>query len=167
MTAKKNPEWAIPENFLEEFAKTEFVVDASHDEHHEAWWKWSQVYLVPWEEVSRGYASRIGTVAGRPITASVLWAWIDYHLVAFVEGVSQLVDHEMLDEWKDAVFPCLGGGTARRERHADMANFGHCISFCVGPGGTPRSWNDVRDLVAPEQDTSWHGPTARRRRGAR
>lgn len=165
MTAKKNPEWAIPEHFLEEFAKTEFVVDASHDESHQAWWKWSQVYRVPWEDVSRWYGAEIGRVDGRPITASVVWAWVDYHLVAFVEGVSQLVDHAMLDEWKNAVFPCLRGGAKRRERHCNMANFGHAISFCTGPGGTPRTWREVRDLVG-EQDTSWHGPAALRRRGA-
>ena len=162
MTSPKQPQWAAPD--VPEFALTEFVVDATDDEMHQAWWKWSQVHLVPWEEVLRGYSVEIGKVANRPVVVCVIWAWINGHCVAFVEGVSALVDHTLIEAWQRAVFPCLGLGGERR--HSNMTNFGHAIAFCMSDEPIPRDHNMIKALLGRAQDTSWHGPAAKKRRGA-
>ncbi len=136
--------WTIPAD--PRFTETEFVVDATSAEAFLLWERWSDVYRVPWTDESRGMHTQIGTVDGRPICVSVSWAFIATKRVAFVDGVSQLVDYRMVDNWQRATFPCL----AKHGRHSDVTNFGHVISGIrdmVGFDIVRRSFDEVERLL--------------------
>lgn len=119
MTRKK---WATPDD--PRFAKTECVVDATHEESFNLWFRWAEFYRVPWEQDTRGWMGQIGTVDKRPIVASVFWNMVGPSRVAFVEMTSQLADYEMMEQWERAVFPCM----STFGRHANAANFGNILS---------------------------------------
>jgi hypothetical protein len=61
--------------------------------------------VVAWKEQSRGEWRQIGDIAGRPICVAVAYAEINGVRVAFVEGISQLVDYKMIDEWVEREMP--------------------------------------------------------------
>lgn len=127
MTKKEKSIWE-PEPDLR-FRTTEYVVDATHSESHELWYKYHMIMGVKFEQDSMGMWREIGMVDGRPICVSVFWFIIeDLFRVAFVEGTSQLVDYEMVDRWQRQAFYCLRQPNRMYRRHSDVANFGHVIS---------------------------------------
>lgn len=61
----------------------------------------------------------------QPINISLSWAWIDDQLVCFWYACSQLVDHQMIEQWFDQNFHQTHDG-GRRSR-TDHQNFDNCI----------------------------------------
>lgn len=125
MSKKKEPKWdPIPDL---RFHTTEYVVDATHDEAFMFWQRWSEQYGVKMEQDNLGYWTQIGKRDGDPICVSVYW-WIieDLFRVAFIEGTSLLVDHDMIRRWEESVFRCMSEpGTGGR--HSNAANFTHVL----------------------------------------
>jgi hypothetical protein len=115
-------DWTIPPD--PRFTGTEYVVDATHEEAFNLWWRFHSHWGVPWEDEPFGFSATIGEIAGRPVAVSVFWCTILGRRIAFIEGTSQLVDYKMIEEWQRAVFPCL----KHHGRHSDAANFGNIVS---------------------------------------
>ena len=121
---KKKPKWVVPGDMR--FHTTEYVVDATGEEYHQIWYRWSEQLGVKFDQDMMGYAAQIGTIDNRPITVSVFWYVVeDLFRVAFVDGVSQLVDYKMISDWEETVFRCL---REEHSRHSNATNFGHVVS---------------------------------------
>lgn len=125
------------------FVQTEYVVDATSCEQHMLWEKFHQHYRVPWDDVSLGLMTTIGMISGRPVCVQVSWAFIATKRVAFLYPTSQLVDYEMVDAWRRAVFPNC-------KSHSDSTNFGNVVSDigrAVGMDLIRRTPDDVWKLL--------------------
>lgn len=125
------------------FTATEYVVDATYQENHNLWWQWAEHYGVPWDAESRGFHAQIGEVAGRPICVEVWWVLIDGVRIAFVDGTSALVDHALIEQWQHQVFPCRA-----HMRHADVANFGHVLTYVRSRTGRDPIRRDMKAVNA-------------------
>lgn len=66
-----------------------------------------------------GHWLQIGTVDERPICVSIFYAVLNGKKVMFYEGISQLVDHEMIETWRNRYEGEAG--------HCNAANFHHCM----------------------------------------
>lgn len=89
---------------------------------HDIWAKYADQWGLDWREESMGMGPiTIGHVADRPICVTVWWAHIGTKRVAFVEGTSQLVDYEMLEDWSREVFP-------NAKAWSNKTNFGNLVS---------------------------------------
>jgi hypothetical protein len=73
---------------------------------------WRNIYGPPFikfkgyniTQLNPGYINTIGNLDDRPITICIFWFLIEGHLVACYEGTSQLVDHNMIEEWLNKTF---------------------------------------------------------------
>lgn len=54
---------------------------------------------INWKEISVGTSSQIGELDNRPVCICVFFADIEGRRVGFYEGISQVVDHKMIEEW--------------------------------------------------------------------
>ena len=108
-----------------DFADVEFCIDGdSSDTPFLLWREWHDA--LRWEQVNPGFSCQIGSgrnVAGKemPVCVYVTYARLDGHLVAFVCGVSALVDHDAVDEWRRKTFENAKGVE-------DPLNFHNCLS---------------------------------------
>jgi hypothetical protein len=107
------------------FAATEYVVMASGEEANAFWLRWNTI--IPIDSQPSGLMTTIGSLAGYPITADVIWHQIAGKLVAFVGSSSRVVDYTMLDEWVTEVFPCVKW----RHRKTDISNVNHMVAEVV------------------------------------
>lgn len=110
------------------FEHTDYVVDDV--DYHGLWEKWHYQWGIPFEQDFMGAWRQIGVVADRPICVNVFWYFVggdgkDFpgFRVAVVEPTSQLVDHKMIEEWEEAVFPCMKKGY----RHSNGDNFHNLV----------------------------------------
>lgn len=123
-TAKLNP---VSETDRELFKDVVFLVEATHDEQHNLWERWHyrpnpeypDIFVKDWKQVMSGHWVQIGTVDGRPICVSLFYAILNGKKVMFYEGISQLVDHEMIERWRNRYEGNAG--------HCNAANFHHCM----------------------------------------
>jgi hypothetical protein len=110
---------------------TAFVVEATSEELMGLWLEWAEEAKlhgcgspgsrrIAWEQISLGYHETIGTLGGMPVAVSVTFARVLGRVVAFYEGVSQVVDHRLVRAWADKAFPASKG-------HCNAANFHHCV----------------------------------------
>lgn len=127
------------------FSQTEYVVDASHEECFNVWYRWSYIHGLEMEQDMRGHVVTIGHVDERPICVTVFWYVVAGYRVAFVEGSSELVDYKMVDNWQRAVFPCLRNNLYHN-RHSNATNFGNIVSSIRGRRDAP-----MRDFHAVER----------------
>jgi hypothetical protein len=115
------------------FKTTDYVVD--NIDSHALWERWSHRYGVEFEQDNPGFCASIGEIDKRPIAVTVFWNLVGGNKltgfpgfrVAVVEGTSQLVDYEMIEEWEKAVFPCLRKRDGMRNRHSNGSNFGNLV----------------------------------------
>lgn len=97
-------DWAIPPDFR--FTETEYLCrPCEHEQAHELWFRWHQIYGIPWTQDSRGQIMQIGKIDNRPICADVSWIFVVTKRVALVGMSSQLADYAMLEGWCSKVFP--------------------------------------------------------------
>lgn len=82
------------------------LVEATHTEKFFIWKEWSTESewnpdwsKVEWKDISIGTSPQIGEINNRPICVCVFFAEIEGRRVGFYEGISQLVDHKMIEEW--------------------------------------------------------------------
>jgi hypothetical protein len=115
--------WVPQGDDADVFKDVVYLVEANSNEQHELWYQWYHEprygTKVDWEQVYRGVAVTIGTVDKRPVVVSVTYALIEGQRVMFYYGCSQVVDHQMIDDWMTH----YAKGVPRR----DAQNFGHCI----------------------------------------
>lgn len=131
------------------FKTTDYVVDATGAEQFDIWWKWHHMYGLPYDgrQDRSGYHFEIGKVADRPVCVSVSWEIYAGMRVAFIDGVSQLVDHEMIEAWTHEVFPCL----KKSRRHSDAMNFGNIVGDIRSRLEAKGGGIALRDPIAVEQ----------------
>ncbi len=114
----------------EYFKDVVFTVEATHFEQYSLWMIYHNHDVgfgkVGWVEGDRGHGVSIGRISRRPVVVSLNYAWIDGHRVCFYYGCSQLVDHEMVDEWMEARTDHIVTPD-RRPATCDAMNFGHCL----------------------------------------
>src|SRR5690348_7087555 len=86
--------------------ETQFVVEATHNESHLLWEKFSTESLYKtelnkykWDQISPGYMVQVGEFHGFPVNISCFWFRINGVLVMFYEANSRVVDHEMIEKW--------------------------------------------------------------------
>jgi hypothetical protein len=107
-----NVVWLICASSEEEFTLWRyFASDSEHRIHNDI--------SIDWKRRNPGHSIQIGTLDKRPICVSVGYVYLNGKLVVFYDGISQLVDWKMIDDWigKNAV----GIG------HCNAANFNHCF----------------------------------------
>jgi hypothetical protein len=126
------------------FADTIFIVEATRNEQHTFWERYStenrklslqqnpnyqpawNYRLVNWEQDSIGFSLQVGELDKRPVCVSFFFVRIDGQRVVFVDPTSQVVDHEMIRKWFEKNFyPTWNDGT--RFAHCDSSNFHHCL----------------------------------------
>lgn len=101
----------------EKIAKTTFVVEATDFEQLVLWDKWHD--KLDWQEISRGLLRTIGELDDRPICVSLLWSLLNGKPVCFYEATSQVVDYELVNEWRNKTFHAAG--------HCNAMNFHLCL----------------------------------------
>ena len=115
---------------------TNFLVEATHNEWHMLWSRWcaeSRECCKPlvknWEQLG-GWLVTIGHLMNRPIVISLQWNRLDGFLVCNWTPTSQLVDHQMIDEWFEKHF--TNKTKDGRPAICNAMNFHHCIQEMEG-----------------------------------
>ncbi len=112
------------------FKDVTYIVEANTFEQLELWSAWHDKprygISVNWEQVYRGVGVTIGTVDKRPVAVSVTYALIEGQRVMFYYGCSQLVDHQMIDDWVTHYAGSIRDPDGRWS-HCDAQNFSHCV----------------------------------------
>lgn len=93
------------------FDSTEYMVEATSFEKYALWKMYSNEALyknkhnvIKWEQGS-GRMYTLGELDGRPITVCFFWDKLNGHNICFYEATSQVVDHELVEEWLDKFCP--------------------------------------------------------------
>lgn len=100
-----------------------FWRDHFHDPRHK------NDHIKEWKEVSMGHGITIGTVDNRPVVVSISYAFLNGKKVMFYEGVSQLVDHQMIEDWLMRYAENIKYDNGTRWAHCNSSNFHHCLHF--------------------------------------
>ena len=116
--------------YEERWAKTEFVVEASHEETFQIWKEWHKE--VGFEQCS-GCSIQIcnlwvtplsqpmpSDLKVLPLVVAISWQLVDGHLVAFYYACSMVVHHEMVREYINSMTP-------KGVEHTNASNFSHVI----------------------------------------
>ena len=80
-----------------EIEKVDLAVEATPYEALCLWEKNKD--RVKWQEILTGRLITIDYIGNRPICVELFWNILNGHKVLFYYGCSQLVDHEMVDNW--------------------------------------------------------------------
>jgi len=81
------------------------VVTATTYEHLALWREFHEARGIPWEQLPGGFWIQIGSLDRRPVCISFSFDLIAGGKVAFLEAISQVVDHTMVDGWIAANLP--------------------------------------------------------------
>jgi hypothetical protein len=81
------------------------VVEANSYESLCLWRDFHKEQKMTWVQGLGGYVPTIGMIDGRPVCLSLFVNTIGGHKILFIEGVSQVVDHVMIDAWLKANLP--------------------------------------------------------------
>ena len=120
------------------FAKTEFVVQASHCERQGLWERfategaWGLPTLherrIRWVQDMSGCIVVVGAIWDRPVDISCTWARLNGHLVLFCDCCSQLVDYNLIEHWLERY--CNPSYEHGRRAHTNAINFHFCLDYC-------------------------------------
>lgn len=117
------------------FKDVVFLVEATHNEQHHFWVdyhykpRYEHSTVKKWEQVTIGRMIQIGELDNRPINISINWAILEGYIVMFYEGVSQLVDHKMIEDWiQHFSLDTIRWDNGHRWAHTDSGNFHHCLN---------------------------------------
>ncbi len=108
-----------------------FLVEANDFAQHHLWLDWSEEAKargwgpadhprVAWEQIHIGYGEGVGHIGKRPVFVTVTFARVLGQVIVFYEATSQVVDHEMVEEWTRKAFPASRGKT-------NATNFHICV----------------------------------------
>lgn len=108
-----------------DYDKVVFVVEADDYAQQKLWEDWHK--KLSWEPSTRGEMIQIGSILDRPIVITLFVHTLQGHKVLFYNATSQLVDHQMVEEWLEKhCNPKWDNGT--RRAHTDANNFHHVIN---------------------------------------
>ena len=105
------------------FKDVVFLVEATSNEQFLLWEKHNKSYV--WQQITTGQFVTIGTLDNRPINVDISYAIICGKKISFYEGISQLVDHKMIEDWLryHTSHIIYGGRWAR----CNATNFHNCL----------------------------------------
>ena len=89
-------------------ANVKGVVMATREEQHQIWARWHRGdvgWIKTYKAATSGILQTVGHLAGRPICVSLSVDTINEQRIVFVDTISQLVDHELVDRWVEAHMP--------------------------------------------------------------
>lgn len=75
------------------------VVEATSYETSCLWKEYHQGRKKTWVQGLGGYLPTIGLLGDRPVVLSLLVNTVDGHPILFMEATSQVVDHQMIEDW--------------------------------------------------------------------
>lgn len=134
MFSKKLAKKIYDENHRKLFDNVVFLVEANSHESHHFWldYHYRPRILTPvvksWEQETMGKVITIGEINKRPINVDISYAKLNNKRVAFYEGSSQLVDHQMIEDWlKYFTLDSIRWDNSTRWAHCDSNNFHHCL----------------------------------------
>lgn len=91
------------DQFKEFLSKTQFLVEATDCERSFLRQKFSdnssRINLYSWEQITPGRTEVVGHLDNRPVCLCMIWSKINDVLVMFYDCVSQVADHQMIEEW--------------------------------------------------------------------
>lgn len=113
--------------------RTEYVVEATHDEYYMLWEKFciqsmfkTPLNIYKWDQVSPGYWEQIGSYYTEPINVNFWWSYINNVLVMFYEACSNVVNKQMVRDYMEQICnPTCNGQSC----HTNTANFGHVLNY--------------------------------------
>lgn len=132
--ARTNITTSTDDQMIEFLAGTIGVVDANSFEQH-ALWRFNRDKNEPhlsWDQKS-GLGQVIGHFGDMPVNLSLSPVVIDGHKILFIDPVSQVVHHEMIDKWLDATMPASARTPDDRVNRTNAMNF-HNIFHYVDHG---------------------------------
>lgn len=125
------------------FENVVFLVEATSYEYHSLWADYSTEYLtlpyapkederlrnrrVDWKQESAGWTISLGVIDKRPICVSINYAILNGKRVMFYYGCSQLVDHQIIENWLKHFTSNIKWDNGVRWAHCDAFNFHHCL----------------------------------------
>ncbi|MFA5153768.1 MAG: hypothetical protein WC554_14500 [Clostridia bacterium] len=120
---------------IEKMSKVKFFVEANSYETFKLWKENKYDYSEPceWKEDTAGLVFTIGYVDNRPINLEFSFNTINGTLVCFYSGISQLVDHKMIEEFIEFCWPIKYDRNSRRAM-TDATNFHNCAQYCKEEG---------------------------------
>lgn len=80
-----------------------FIIEATDNEQHTFWRDYfyeprKDFTIIKWEEEFTGKLIQIGELDNRPINIAISYAKLNGKRVIFYDAVSQVVDHQMVDD---------------------------------------------------------------------
>lgn len=115
------------------FENVSFLVEATYYEQQLLWEKFhyhpdkNSVSVKDWVQDTMGRIVTIGYVDKRPVCVGIFYANLNGKKVAFYEGTSQLVDHQMIKDWLKHWTSKIRWDNNTRWAHCDAQNFHHCL----------------------------------------
>lgn len=124
-------------DYLKKMTETQFVVEATWDEVYMLWGKYSNQSFYKtdlnswnWEDSNPGWCVEVGKMGEFLVIVSMQWNRINGVLVLFYEGISRVVDHEMIEEWlKARCAPRWDKGS--RLAYTNAANFHNVLTYVL------------------------------------
>lgn len=92
-------------DMMEWLADITGVVEANSYEKMCLWQEYHQERKEPWVDDMSGYAPTIGHLGRMPVCLSMFRGTVKGKKILFIDAVSQVVDHRIVDEWLEMALP--------------------------------------------------------------
>lgn len=126
-----------------------FVVDANSYERLALWREFQRA--VKWEDDSSGFGEVVGKVGDDNVNICLNFATLNGQVVMFVDTISQVVDHRMVDAWLEKhCAPRYDNG--QRLARTNSMNFAHCLHAVAAASGIPLEHDKCATLVSVDED---------------
>jgi hypothetical protein len=126
-----------------------FVVDANSYERLALWREFQ--HAVDWKEDSSGFGEVVGQVGDNNVNISLNFATLNGQVVMFIDTISQVVDHRMVDAWLEKhCAPRYDNG--HRLARTNSMNFAHCLHAVADASGIPLEHDKCTTLVSVDQE---------------
>jgi hypothetical protein len=133
----------LPARGDDRFSEAEHVVEASHTEIVDLWYRWGELSGVPMVVDGDAWQAKVAVVADRAMVAWVIWARVAGACVAFVDLIehSQVWERDVAETWQRLSFPRLRPPGAWRERHHRASRFTDVLDEIAGHDRLPMRSN--------------------------
>lgn len=98
------------------------AIEATSEEQHNLWKRWSQELGKTWEQVNPGLLPTIGSLAGMPICLSLSKVKVNGAPILFYYASSQVVDHRVVEKWIECQLPASAKSKDGRINKSDATN---------------------------------------------
>lgn len=103
--------------------KTRAIVEATSCEKRSLWNEWHCDRRYTWVADTAGYGICVGEFGGMEVWISISWATVNGVHVMFYEDTSMVVDHRLINQWKDQIIESIKNESGAKVVCSDAANF--------------------------------------------